>query len=93
MQRLSRKRRRSGEKLHDDVESVTDFSHPGDGIYSEGGCGAAVPFITRLGWVIFGDCHDLLCGKITSENQRKSVQMLCEISKALFKRDMVLRSE
>ena len=36
------------EKLHDDVETVTDYSYLGDGINS-GGCEAAVTSKTRLG--------------------------------------------
>ena len=51
------------DKLHEDVETVTDFSYLGDRIYSEGGCEAAVTSRTRLGWVEFRDCQDLHCGK------------------------------
>ena len=51
------------EKLHDDVETVTEFSYQGDRIDSEGGCVADVKSRTRLGWVKFGECQDLLCGK------------------------------
>ena len=29
-------------KIHEDVETVTDFSYLGDGIYSGGGCEMAV---------------------------------------------------
>ena len=51
------------EKLHDDVETVTNFSSIGDRIYSGGGCEADVTSRTRLGWVKFRDCHDLLSGR------------------------------
>ena len=48
MQLLSQECRRSGEKLHDDMETVTFFSYPCNILYSEGGCEAAVTSITRL---------------------------------------------
>ena len=51
------------EKLHHDVETVTDFLYLGDRINSGGGCEAAVTSRTRLEWVIFRDCQDLLCRK------------------------------
>ena len=51
------------EKLHDDVETVTDFSYLGDRIYSGGGCEVAVTSRTRIGWAKFSVCHDLLCRK------------------------------
>ena len=54
---------------------------------------AAVTSRTRLGWVKFRDCQDLLYGKNPSENEMKCIQKLCEISTALWKRDMVLRPE
>ena len=63
MQRVSRKCRRSEEKLHDDVETVIDFSYLGDRINSVGGCVAVVASRTRLGWLKFKEFHDLLCGK------------------------------
>ena len=43
------------EKLHDYVETVSDISCLGDGIYSRGGCDAAVTSRTRLGWARFND--------------------------------------
>ena len=49
------------EKLHDDMEIVTKFSYLGDRINSGGGCGAAVTSQTRLGWMKFRECQDLLC--------------------------------
>ena len=51
------------EKWHHDVEAVREFSFMGDRIISGGGCVAAVTSRTRLGWVKFGECQDLLCGK------------------------------
>ena len=50
------------ENLHDDVETVTEFSYLGDIIYSGGGRVAAVTSRTRLGLANFRECQDLLCG-------------------------------
>ena len=41
------------EKLHDGVETVTEFSYLGDRINSGGGCEEAVKTRTRIGWVKF----------------------------------------
>ena len=51
------------EKLHDDVETVAEFSYVGNTINLGGGCVAAVASRTRLGWVKFRECQDLLLGK------------------------------
>ena len=49
------------ETLHDDVETVTELSHIGDGINSA--CIEALTSRTRIGWVKFRECQHLLCGK------------------------------
>ena len=49
------------EKLHHDVEIVTDFSYLGDRTNS--GCEVAATTRTRLGWVEFRECQDLPCRK------------------------------
>ena len=50
-------------KLHGNVKTVTEFSYLGGRINSGGGCVTAVTSRTRLGWLEFTKCHDLLCGK------------------------------
>ena len=47
-------------QLHDDVETVTEFSYVGDRINSGGGCEAVVTSRTRTGWAKFREFHDLL---------------------------------
>ena len=47
----------------DDVETVIDISYLGNRINSGGGCVVTVASETRLGWVKFRECQDLLCGK------------------------------
>ena len=81
------------EKFLEVVETVTDCLYLGDRIYSGGGCEAVVTSRTRLGWLKFRDCQDLLCNDISFENQRKCIQRLCGMSNALWKRDMVRRPE
>ena len=73
------------EKLHDDVEPVTDFPYLGDRIISGGGCEAALTSIIRLVWIKFREYQDLLCKEISSENQRNCIQRPCEMSNALWK--------
>ena len=43
------------EKLHEDVETVKDFSYQGDKINSGGGGEMAVTSRTRLGWATLRD--------------------------------------
>ena len=50
------------ETLNDQVETVNAFSYLGDRINASGGCEAAVTFRTRLGWLKFKECGDLLTG-------------------------------
>ena len=45
------------------IVTVTELSYLGDRINSGGGCVAAVTSRTRLGWVRFRECQDLLCRK------------------------------
>ena len=45
------------------MKTVIEFSYLGDRVSSGGGCVAAVTSRTRLGWVKFRECHDLLCGR------------------------------
>ena len=70
-----------------------EFSYLGDRMNIGGGSEASVAFGTRIGWVQFRECRDLLSEKSSSENQWNCMQKLCEFSNALWKRDMVLRSE
>ena len=49
------------EKLHDDVETVTEFSYLGDRINSGDVCESAVTSRTRLGRAKYRECQDSLC--------------------------------
>ena len=49
------------EKLHDDVDTVNDFSYLGDRTNIEDGCEVAVTFGTRFGCVRYRECQDSHC--------------------------------
>ena len=48
--------------LCDGLETVGEFTYPGDTVSAGGGCEAAVIDRTRCGWVKFWECSDLLYG-------------------------------
>ena len=62
MQRVSQNVEDQKEKLHDDVETVTEFSYLGDRINSGGGCEVAETSGNRIGRAKFRECQDLLLG-------------------------------
>ena len=50
-------------KLHDEVETVREFTYFGDRLSAGGVCEAAVTVRTRCGWVKFRECNEMLCGR------------------------------
>jgi len=48
------------ELLCDGVETMTEFSYLGDRLNATGGCEVAVPATTRIGWMNFRECGELL---------------------------------
>ena len=52
-----------GEKLCDEVETVSEFTYLGDRVSASGGCEAAVTVRTRCGWVMFWEFGELLYGR------------------------------
>ena len=69
------------------METVTDFSYLGDGIYSGGGCVAAVTSRNRLGWVKFRECQEILCRKQLPLKIRGSVYNRCVRSAMLYENE------
>jgi len=68
------------ELLCDGVEMVTEFSHLGDRLNATGGCEVAVISRTRIGWLKFRECGELLKGKrFFSKMKRKVYEKLCKI--------------
>ena len=74
------------------METVTEFSYLIDRINFGGGYEAVVTSRTRIGWLKFRDCQDLLHGQ-QFPLKMNCIQQLNEISNALWKRGMVLRPE
>ena len=50
----------SDEKLCDGVETVCKFTYLGDRLNAAGGCETAVTARTRIGWIKFGECSEIL---------------------------------
>ena len=50
-------------RLHDEVETVWEFTYLGDRVSTSGGCETAVTVRTRCGWVAFRKCGELLYGR------------------------------
>ena len=55
------------EELCEEVETVKSFCYLGDRVNASGGCEAAVTARTRIGWVKFKECGELLNSKRFSE--------------------------
>ena len=55
------------EEFCEEVETVKSFCDLGDRVNASGGCEAAVTARTRIGWVKFKECGELLNSKRFSE--------------------------
>ena len=53
----------SVEELCEEEETVRGFCYLGDRVNASGGCEAAVTARTRIGWVKFKECGELLNSK------------------------------
>ena len=51
------------EKLCDEVETLRQFTCPGDRVSAGGGCDAAATARTRCEWIKFRECGELLYGR------------------------------
>jgi len=56
------------ELLCDGAETVTEFSYLSDRLNTTGGCEVAVTARTKIGWMKFRECNELLKGKRFSLN-------------------------
>ena len=61
------------EKLCDDVETVKDFCNLGDRLNTGGGSKAVVTARTKIGWVKFRECGEVLYGKHFSLRLKEKV--------------------
>ena len=68
----------------DEVEMVNGFCYLGDRLNASGGCEMAVTARTRLGWVKFRECGELLRGKQFSLKIKGRVYRTCVRSDILY---------
>ena len=71
-------------KLWDGVERVNGFCYLGDRLNASGGCESAVTARTRLGWVKFRECGELLCGRRFSLKIKGKIYRTCVRSAVLY---------
>ena len=69
--------------LCDGVETVTKFAYLGDKLNATGGCETAITAKTRIGWMKFRKCSEILKGKRFSLNM-KEVYKSCVRSAMLY---------
>ena len=72
------------EKLCDDVETVSKFTYLGDGLNATGGCETAVTVRSRIGWIKFRKCSEILKGRRFSLKIKGKVYNSCVRSAMLY---------
>ena len=72
-------------KLCDGVETVSKFTYVGDRLNATGGCETAVTARSRIGWMWFRKCSEILKGRRFFKDERKDLQKLCKISYVAWK--------
>ena len=85
-----------GEKLSffEQVDFVKSFCYLGDRLNASGGSEAVVTARTRIGWIKFRECGELLCGrKFSLKIKGKVYQSCANISNAVWKRDVVSKGK
>ena len=76
------------------VDFVKRFCSLGDRLNTIGGSEAAVIARTRIGWIEFGECGELLYGrKFFVKNEKEDLSELHKISNATWEQDMVSGGE
>ena len=74
-------------KLCDGVETVSKFTCPGDRLNATGGCEMTVTTRSRIGWMKFRKCREIL------EGRRFSLKMKGKIYKSCVRSAMLYGSE
>ena len=72
------------EKLCEEVETVKAFNYLGDRINALGGCEAAVTSRTRLGWMKFRECGELLTARRFTLRLKGKIYRSCVRSSMLY---------
>ena len=74
----------SDEKLCDGVETVSKFTYLGDRLNAIGGCETAVTVKSRIGWMKFRECSEILKGRRFSLQMKGKVYKSCVRSALLY---------
>ena len=72
------------EKLCDGVETVSKFTYLGDRLNATGGCETAVTARSRIGWMKFRECSEILKGRRFSLNMKGKIYKSCVRSAMLY---------
>ena len=72
------------EKLCDGVETVSKFPYLGDRLNATGGCETAVTARSRIGWIKFRECNEILKGRRFSLKTKGKVYKSCVRSAMLY---------
>ena len=74
----------SDEKLCDGVETVSKFTYLGDRLNATGGCETLVTATSRIGWIKFRECREILKGRRFSLKTKEKVYKSCVRSAMLY---------
>ena len=74
----------SDEKLFDGVDTVSKFTYLGDRLNATGGCETAVTARSRIGWIKFRECSEILQGRRFSLKTKGKVYKSCVRSAMLY---------
>ena len=72
------------EILCDGAETLSKFSHLGDRLNANGGCETVVTARTRIGWIKFRECSEMLKGRRFSLKMKGKVCKSCVRSAMLY---------
>ena len=74
----------SDAKLCDGVETVNKFTYLGDRLNATGGCETAVTARSRIGWIKFRKCYEILKDRRFSLKMKEKVYKSCVRSANLY---------
>ena len=77
----------SREKLCDGVETVSKFTYLGDRLSATGGCETVVTARSRIGWMKFRECSEILKGRRFSLKMKGKIYKSCVRSAMLYGRE------
>ena len=72
------------EKLYDGVETVSKFTYLGDRLNATGGCETAVTATSRIGWIKFRECSEILKRQKVFIKDEEKIYKSCVRSAMLY---------